>query len=238
MGWFHQKKSLNIDGFMKLAAKWDPIEVRGYEPLYHYLYDHQQKVTYRKFGLRLIVVSDTHGTLAFDKNRFPAFLDTVEGFDLCILLGDMHPLEMPIILDCIPTEKIIAIKGNHDAVDLFSRFGIRELSGTCYEYQGVRFVGLDGSFRYKNEDFPSHSQYESLKIARGLPEADVLLTHDVMLCDFQREPAHAGLIGTAYYIYQQAVPWHFHGHIHKSYQKQYSNGTTEKSVYLCEYMEI
>lgn len=29
-----------------------------------------------------------------------------------------------------------------------------------------------------------------------------------------------------------------HGHLHSSYQKEYDNGTVEKCVYLCEYLEI
>lgn len=227
-----------MERFMKRASKFDPFEIRKFEELYHNLFFRKVKASPRQFGLRLIVISDTHGALAFDKGRLPSFLDTVEAFDLCVLLGDIHPAEMPIILDCIPREKIIGILGNHDAFDVYSSVGVREISGRSYEYHGVRFVGLNGSFRYKNECFPSHSQYESLLIARNLPKADVLLSHDVMLSNFERDPAHSGLIGITYYIYQNGVPWHFHGHIHKSYVMPYSNGTQEKSVYLCEYVEI
>jgi len=127
---------------------------------------------------------------------------------------------------------------NHDSFSIYSDFGIRDIAGNVFEYKGACFAGLDGSFRYKNEPFPSHTQYESLQLACNLPEADVLLTHDVMLDNFEHEPAHSGLIGISYYIYKKAPIYHLHGHIHKSYEKQYDNGTKEKSVYLCEYIEI
>ena len=219
-------------------STWDPYEIQRYEQLYCELYEKKVQAELHKLGMKLIAISDTHGSFAFHKNRFYEFLDTVEDFDLCILLGDIHPAEIPVILDCIPVEKIIGLKGNHDDFDLYSRVGIREISGELYEYQGVRFVGLDGSFRYKSEPFPSHTQYESLKIARTLPDADVLLTHDIMMTNFHGEPAHSGLIGITDYVYSRGVQWHFHGHIHQSYEKPYPNGTKEKSVYLCEYIEI
>ncbi|MBQ9929516.1 MAG: metallophosphoesterase family protein [Oscillospiraceae bacterium] len=227
-----------IEWFCKKAARWDPFEIRRFEEFYKRFLTEKAVPEKKKLGLKLIVISDTHGYLAFDKSRFPTFMDTVADFDLCLLLGDVTAAEMPVILDCIPREKILAIKGNHDAFDIYSRFGVQEISGRVCEYQGVRFAGLDGSFRYKKERFPSHTQYESLQLARAMPEADVLLSHDVMLSDFYRDPAHSGLIGITYYVFRRGVQWHFHGHIHKSYERCYENGTREKSVYQCEYIEI
>ena len=238
MWFFKNREDSSIDCFIKKAAKWDPFEIRKYEGLYDTLLAKKGIAEHRQFGLKLLIISDTHGYLAFDKSRFPSFLDTVGEYDLCLLLGDIHPAEMPIILDCIPIEKIIAVKGNHDVFDIYSKFGVRDISGNSIEYKGVRFVGLDVSFKYKTEPFPSHTQYESLVIANKLPRADILLSHDIMLSNFDREPAHSGLIGITYYIYANSVQWHFHGHIHKSYESEYLNGSREKSVYLCEYVEI
>jgi len=236
--WFLPKRRSAIDRFVEQAAKFEPYEIKKYAPLYELLRAEKTAVQPKPLGLRLLVLSDTHGYLAFGDNRFPNYLDTVGAFDLCILLGDIHPAEMPKILDCVPRERIVGIKGNHDPFSLYSDFGVRDISGEVFEYKGVRFAGIDGSFRYKNEPFPSHTQYESLAIAHRLPEADVLLTHDVMLSAFDRDPAHSGLIGITHYIYRNPVQWHLHGHIHQSYQRPYENGTIEKSVYQCEYFEI
>lgn len=238
MFWPWKKQQFNFGKFFKKAAKFDTFEIKKYDELFGHLKDNAQPVEFKKLGLKLLVISDTHGYFAFGENRLPNYLDTIGEFDLCVLLGDVHPAEMPLILDCIPREKIIALKGNHDSFSIYSDFGVRDIAGTDFEYKGVRFVGIDGSFKYKKEQFPSHTQYESLRDARCLPVADVLLTHDVMLSDFEREPAHAGLIGITYYIYEKKPFYHIHGHIHKSYWKQYENGTKEKSVYLCEYIEI
>lgn len=224
--------------FMKKAAGFDPYEIEKYRELAALLQKEHTKVCPVRFGLRLLLISDTHGYLALDRYRLPEFLDTVGEFDLCILLGDLHPAEMPVILDCIPKEKIVGIRGNHDSFSIYSDYGVRDISGQVFTYRGVRFAGIDGSFRYKDEEFPSHTQYESLVLARALPEADVLLSHDVMLQDCFGGSAHAGLIGIAWYIYKNRVQWHFHGHIHIPYEHTYPNGTREKSVYLCQCMEV
>lgn len=235
---FQSKNKRIINSFIKKAVSFDPTEIKKYEELYRDLRSNYKIIKPKKTGLRLLVISDTHGYLAFGKNRFANYLDTIGGFDLCVLLGDIHPAELPIILDCIPLEMIIGVKGNHDPFTIYSDYGIRDISGKSYKYKGVTFAGIEGSFRYKDAQFPSYTQYESLLLAQTLPQADVLLTHDVLLDNFECEPAHAGLIGITQYIYSNRVQWHFHGHIHHSYHKQYENGTNEKSIYLCEYVEI
>ena len=238
MFWLRKKQQFDLERFLKKAAKFDPFEIKKYDELFYNLKDKPKFAEPNKLGMKLLVISDTHGELVFGENRFPNYLDTIGEFDLCVLLGDVHPAEMPLILDCVPCEKIIAVKVNHDSFSFYSDFGVRDIAGSVFQYKGVRFAGIDGSFRYKNERFPSHTQYESLMIARNLPMADVLLTHDVMLNNFEHEPAHSGLIGITYYIYRKPPSYHIHGHIHKSYEKHYDNGTKEKSVYLCEYIEI
>lgn len=238
MFWTRKKPQFHIGKFLRKAAGFDAFEIRKYMELYDFLKENAKEAEPQKLGLKLLVVSDTHGYLAFEKKRFPDYLDTVGAFDLCVLLGDIHPAEMPLILDCVPRDEIIAVKGNHDSFSLYRDFGVRDISGTVFAHKGVRFAGIDGSFRYKNECFPSHTQYDSLVIARNLPEADVLITHDIMLDDFRRDPAHAGLIGIADYVYRNSPQYHIHGHIHRSYEKQYDNGTKEKSVYLCECIGI
>ena len=227
-----------INRFIKRASEFSPLETEGYNELFRLLRNNGKKAVRKSLGLKLLLVSDTHGYLAFGEHRFPKFLDTIGDFDLCVLLGDIHPVEMEKIIDCIPRENIIGVKGNHDTFSIYSDFGVRDISGTVYEYKGVRFAGLDGSFGYKEGSYPSHTQYESLEISKSLPKADVLITHDMMFDDSGRDMAHCGLIGITHYIYTNSVGYHIHGHIHKSYENEYSNGTMEKSVHLCEYFEI
>ena len=126
---FQSKNKRITDSFIKKAVSFDPTEIKKYEELYRDLRSNYKMIKPKKPGLRLLVISDTHGYLAFDKNRFANYLDTIGEFDLCILLGDVHPAELPIILDCIPREMIIGVKGNHDAFSIYSDCGIRDVSG-------------------------------------------------------------------------------------------------------------
>lgn len=238
MLWRRREREFSVKRFMRKAARLDSFEIKAYEELFCHLKAELMPVEPKKLGLRLLVIADTHGHLAYNKARLPSYLDRAGEFDLCVLLGDIHVAEMPLILDCIPREKIVALRGNHDSFSLYAEHGIRDVSGSAFEFGGVRFAAIDGSFRYKKERFPSYTQYESLKLAYQLPEADVLLTHDVMLSDFEREPAHAGLIGISYYVFNKRPVWHIHGHIHKPYASEYENGTKERSVCLCEIIEI
>lgn len=231
-------KRFNIKKFLKKASKYDTLDSVLYEELVQYYEKKAELVTPQKLGLKLIVISDTHGDLAFD-NRFAKFMDGVPEYDLVIILGDIYSYEIDKIVDIIPTERIIALRGNHDKFDIYDKYGIKNINGQVYDYNGVKFIGIEGSFKYKDASFPSYTHYESLVLATSMPQdADVLLTHDSMFRENKYDTAHIGLAGITYYLFENKTKWHIHGHIHKSYQSNYSNGCIEKSVYGCEYIEI
>lgn len=235
---FRSNNEFNFKKFMKKAKKYGQFESQGYEELVRHYESNATKVVNKKLGVKLIVISDTHGDLAFD-SRFAKFMDTVQEYDLVVILGDIYVYELNKIVDIIPSEKIIALRGNHDSFDIYEKFGIRNINGQKFTYNGIDFVGIEGSFKYKKEEFPSYTHYESLQLATMMPQkADVLLTHDCMFTESKYDIAHSGLAGITYYIFNNTVQWHIHGHIHKSYQSNYSNGCVEKSVYGCEYIEI
>lgn len=233
-----KNKGFSYDRFMKKAKRFSPFELEEYNALADHLKENMTKAVFRKLGLKLIVISDTHGHFAFSEERLPAFLNRAGEYDLCILLGDIHPADMEQITELIPKEKILALRGNHDDFDLYENFGIREMSGKTVTYKGVTFAGIEGSFRYKNRNFPSFTQYESLKNFEKLKKADVLISHDGMFEHSKNDMAHVGLAGITRYIYTHAPVWHIHGHSHLSYRKDYDNGTAEKCVYLAECIEI
>lgn len=232
------KKNFNIKTFLEKAKKLDPFDMKPYEEIVDYCKANARNVPLKTFGLRLVVISDTHGDLAFG-NVFRDFMKQVKRYDFVIVLGDIYAEELTKITEIIPAERIVALRGNHDRFDVYERFGIRNLNGKICTYKNVRFAGIEGSFRYKKENFPSYTQYESLVLAHKMPsDADVLLSHDRMFTQHTHDMAHVGLAGITYYIYQNAVSVHIHGHIHKPYQKVLENGTIEKSVYGCEVVEI
>ena len=235
---FWKKQRFWINAFLKKAKHFDPFETKAYVPLVSVCKEEAGEVEQKHFGLRLIVISDTHGDLAFGDN-FRHFIDGAGEYDLCVILGDIYVYELDKITEYVPVEKIIALRGNHDCFDVYDKHGIKNINGEIFTYKGVRFAGIEGSFKYKKEEFPSYTHYESLALAYKMPkEADVLLSHDRMFESDNYDKAHSGLFGITYNIFKNQVKWHIHGHIHESYMCFLENGTIEKSIYGCEIVEI
>ena len=232
------KKEFSYSSFIKRAKRFDPFELQKYDELVPYLKSIKKQAVPRKLGLKLIVISDTHGYFAFDKTRLPEYMSKIDEYDLCVLLGDIHRYDLEQIVEIIPKEKILALRGNHDSYELYERVGIKEMSARTVTYKGVTFAGIEGSFRYKNGIYPSFTQYESLYQFEELQPADVLLSHDGMFENSKNDIAHAGLAGITKYIYEYSPVMHIHGHLHQSYSRVYDNGTVEKCVYLFEHFEI
>ena len=232
------KNKFNIKHFLKKAKNFDEFESKKYEPLIAYYKEHAKTVSSEKLGLKLIVISDTHGDLAFG-DRFKVFMDNIKEYDLCVILGDIYVYELDKICEIVPAEKIIALRGNHDNLDVYDKHKIKKISGKVYCVNGVRIAGIEGSNRYKNENAPLFTHYESLKIACTMPQdADILISHDVVFEESRYDRAHEGMVGLTYYVLKNEIKYHLHGHIHKKYHNRYENGTKEISVYGCEYLEL
>lgn len=103
MFWLRKKQQFDLERFLKKAAKFDPFEIKKYDELFYNLKDKPKFAEPNKLGMKLLVISDTHGELVFGENRFPNYLDTIGEFDLCVLLGDVHPCAIPTKMD---TEKL------------------------------------------------------------------------------------------------------------------------------------
>ena len=106
------------------------------------------------------------------------------------------------------------------------------------EVNGIRIAGVQGSFRYKDEEFPSFTHKESIKFLDKIDEVDILLSHDGPFLKNNNKPVHDGLKGITYYLYKNRVPYNIHGHNHESKTKRLKNGTISKEVYLIENLNI
>lgn len=232
------KKKDYVEKFVKKARNFDEFESKEYEKLVGYLKNDSKVVEQCHQGLKLVVISDTHGDLAFG-DRFKVFMDKITEYDICLILGDIYVYELDKICEIIPPEKILAIRGNHDRFDIYDKHRITNINGKVYSVKGIKIAGIEGSNRYKNEEAPLYTHYESLYLACKMKqEADLLITHDIPFMESKYDKAHEGMVGITYYIYKNGVKVHIHGHIHKSYRTSYDNGTNEISVYGCEYVEI
>lgn len=187
-------------------------------------------------NIKLLVIADTHGDLKLNKDLKYSIID--KEFDLCCILGDVSDYDIRIILEYIPKEKIVALLGNHDRFDLLRTYDLKDINGKVIEVNGVKIGGIQGSFKYKPEEFPSFSHEESIAFLNQMPPADILLSHDKPFVYDYHQPAHDGLKGITNYLYKNRVPINIHGHIHTSYLSQLKNGTVVKGVYEVEMVEV
>ncbi|MBO4360200.1 MAG: metallophosphoesterase family protein [Eubacteriaceae bacterium] len=184
--------------------------------------------------LDMLVVADTHGELWMDKY----LRESVKGVtcDVCMILGDVHDYDLQVLLEVVPKEKIVALLGNHDRFSLLSEYGLTDLNGRMTETGGFRICGMQGSFRYKDEDFPSFDHEESIAFAKSLPECDILISHDGPFVRDNHSKVHDGLKGITRYLYENRVPLNIHGHNHHSSLTNLRNGTLVKEVYQVEHL--
>lgn len=207
-------------------------------------YANQEEKLYQIFGacynfnksLKLIVISDTHNGLNF--NEFKRFVHKHNNYDICILLGDYSSNDIEKILKCIDKTKIYGLLGNHDK-NYLKEYNIKSLNGQVININDISLLGIEGSYKYKPEDFPSFTQKESIDFLSDKPKVDILVSHDNRFDSSKiYDVAHQGLFGITYYLYKTKIPYHIHGHIHNSYKNIMINGTKEISVYMYEYIEL
>lgn len=187
-------------------------------------------------SIKMIVIADTHGCLK--ENEFFEFISQNNIFDICLLLGDHSSTDIKIILKYISKDKIYAILGNHDK-DYITEFELNNLNGKVIDINGVKLLGVQGSYRYKPEDFPSFSQKESIEFLDNKEKVDILVSHDAPYgLSGRNDVAHQGLFGILYYLFKNKVSYCIHGHLHTPYHKKMSNGTIVNCYYMFNYVEI
>lgn len=104
---------------------------------------------------------------------------------------------------------------------------------------GVKILGMEGSFKYKPVDFSPFTQEDSITFLSEKEKVEILITHDKKFDPEKvKDPAHQELIGITDYLFKNKIPVHIHGHIHEPYKKQMLNGTTEYSILGYELIEI
>ena len=186
--------------------------------------------------ISLLNISDTHGDLALNKEMQKKINNI--NYDLCCILGDIHDYDYKIILEKIPKEKIVVILGNHDRFSLLKEYGLDDFNGKVIDVNGIKIGAIQGSFKYKEENFPSFTYEESINFLQMMPDVDILLSHDKPLTFDYRNPVHDGLKWITKFLYDRKVPINIHGHIHKSYLDELKNGTQVKDVYCIELIKI
>ena len=182
--------------------------------------------------MRILAVSDIESKSLYD--FFSP--DKVEGVELIIGCGDLREeyLEFLVTMINVP---LLYIHGNHD--DHFKREpeGCVCIDDKFYEYKGIRFVGLGGSFRYRDGKYMYTEGEMKRRIFKLMPKLlfhkgfDVLVTHCPArhLNDFDTI-THRGFDCFNRLLEKYKPKLFMHGHIHRNYgaripQKSDHNGT-------------
>ena len=182
--------------------------------------------------MRILAVSDIESKSLYD--FFSP--EKVEGVELIIGCGDLRAeyLEFLVTMMNVP---LLYIHGNHD--DHFKREpeGCVCIDDKFYEYKGIRFVGLGGSFRYRDGKYMYTEGEMKRRIFKLMPKLlfhkgfDVLVTHCPArhLNDFDTI-THRGFDCFNRLLEKYKPKLFMHGHIHRNYgaripQKSDHNGT-------------
>ena len=188
--------------------------------------------------INILVITDIHGELKY-KDSLKDALDIPEtNYDLCAILGDLTSSDYEEILKHIKREKIVCLLGNHDSFDLIDKYNLKNINGKIIEINGLKIAGIEGSYRYKDETFPSFNHEESITFLNKLEKADILLSHDGPFIINNKREVHDGLKGITYYLYKNEVAVNIHGHNH--IQKDYflKNGTRVIETYLIDLIKL
>lgn len=174
--------------------------------------------------VRVMLFSDFHNTVHYDDLKQALFNQPVP--DVIFTLGDISVSDLLFIKSLFQDVPIYGVCGNHDSQQTLNMADILNIHGKVVEIGGVRFAGIGGSVRYKPGAYTMFSHNESMDLAKTLPPADILVSHDKAyernLTTFSSEITknpHEGMAGVSYYLRKHSPFLHIHGHIHTN--KQY-----------------
>lgn len=192
--------------------------------------------------LRIFLFSDFHGTV--DQETLKHALLNQPSPDVVFTLGDISVSDLSFIKTVFSDVPVYGVRGNHDELTTLDMGGIPNIHGKVIEVAGVRFAGIGGSVGYKPGSYIMYSQKESLDIAKALPPAAVLISHDkaykgktsARFPEFAQDP-HEGMAGISYYLRKHSPFLHIHGHIHTNTQYAFEN-TDTVSVYGAAFVTI
>lgn len=184
--------------------------------------------------MRILFVSDEENKEYWDFFRKEAF----EGIDIIVSCGDLKAeyLSFLVTMTSLP---ILYVRGNHDdKYEQKAPEGCICIEDDIFEYKGVRFLGLGGSYRYKK----GANQYTDNEMKGRIRRLwfkllkkkgfDVLVTHAPAYGVNDGENlSHRGFTAFHDLIKKYQPKYFVHGHVHMNYGRQYPReyeiGTTK-----------
>ncbi len=134
--------------------------------------------------------------------------------DILLACGDLSDDVIRGAAEDFHCKKIFAVKGNHDNITPFPS-PIQDLHLRVIEYGGLRFGGLNGSWKYKSHG-PFLYEQEEVDIALSdFPAVDIFISHNSPRGIHDKEDGiHCGFDGLLAYIKRTQPKLLIHGHQH------------------------
>lgn len=174
--------------------------------------------------MKILFLADEESKVYWDYFKKEQF----EGIDLIISCGDLKP-EYLTFLATMVSVPLLYVHGNHD-----DKYGKRPPEGCIciedriYNFNGIRILGLGGSYRYKD----GVNQYTELQMARRIAKLklkltisrgfDILVTHSPAYGFHDGEDqCHRGFDSFNRLINTYHPKYFVHGHVHMNYGRQF-----------------
>ena len=170
--------------------------------------------------MRILAVADTEAKKFYDYYR-PGVLAE---YDLILACGDLKPVYMEFLVTMARCP-VLFVHGNHDKfLDEYPPEGCDCIDDRLVVYNGIRILGLGGSYCYRNGKYMYSEKQMRKRVRRLMPKIwwhkgfDILMTHAPALGinDFD-SLSHRGFQSFCDLIEKYHPKFFVHGHIHKEY---------------------
>ena len=174
--------------------------------------------------MKILFIADEESKIYWDFFKKEQF----EGIDLIISCGDLKP-EYLSFLAAMAAVPVLYVRGNHD--DKYEKYppeGCTCIEDRIYNFNGIRILGLGGSYRYK----PGINQYTEFQMTRRVSKLflklkfnrgfDILVTHSPAKgCHDGEDICHRGFQIVNCLIAKYHPKYFVHGHVHMNYGRQF-----------------
>jgi predicted phosphodiesterase len=134
--------------------------------------------------------------------------------DVLISCGDLHDNAILRAVDHYRPRQTLAVRGNHDVDALFPK-GVTNLHLSTFTFEGLRFGGFEGCWKYKQRGHHLYEQAEVSKLMSYFPKVDIFVAHNSPAGIHERDTeVHQGFRGFTDYLDRTKPTAFIHGHQH------------------------
>lgn len=204
------------------------IEIYGYErlvnmkdkELYESINESKQKILFDKAYYNLLCVSDDEDNVLWGSNK-----SKFKSYDFIISSGDLKAEYLEYLVT-VSNKPVYYVHGNHDEkYDEKEPLGCICIDDDIQIYDGIRIVGLGGSYKYKDNSKYMYTEKQMKKRIKKLKRkirkyggVDIIVSHAPVkgYGDLQ-DYAHQGFECFIDLIKEYHPKYFFYGHVHNNY---------------------